>query len=137
MPSGRSSSIGRSTETHRICISFTTRDREISYDVADYWVHKGKPKGLTRTESDLEFDELCQPHETEGQGAERKVWLGTLRGRFRDRTQYIDQAAEQGSRAVRAPEADVRQALRDDALASAGPHRDAFFQQAAQQPPVT
>ena len=65
----------------------TLREREALYDISDYWIELGRPKGLSRSESDKEFMGLLQgPAEREGEGANVKIWVKRPKERYKDDT---------------------------------------------------
>ena len=115
---------------HGVRVSFTERQGETQFDIEEYWVDIGSKKsGGTREDSDLSFKQLCEIHDTEGSGADRKVWLPDRKKRMRDVTRYVDNVAEEGGKVLKDPSTEERQHTRQIALDSAPGHDAKFFLQ--------
>lgn len=67
--------------------------------IDDYWVHCGQPYGRTHEESDNAFREKSNSglFESEGTGAQQKLWLPKLKERNRNRTVFVENKAEESS----------------------------------------
>ena len=77
---------------HGIKLSVTLRENDALWDIDDYYHEYAKKRDWDRARSDLKFKEAAQKLETEGTGANLKVWFPLAKTRMKDKTQYVDTA---------------------------------------------
>eukprot|EP00971_Amphidinium_carterae_P119411 2365212-Amphidinium_carterae.1 len=67
------------------------REREVLLNIDEYWNEVSKAKGISRNQSDMEFQDLLKgPCEREGEGAFTKIWVQRPKERYKDTLNYVD-----------------------------------------------
>lgn len=98
---------------HGVRVSITQRENETLMGVSEFLAHKRSARDSRTTIEDCDATAMAEwqrmlndtRSEIIGSGANAQIWVQQLQTRFRDRTRFIENGMEEGSRNIRNPNA--------------------------------